>query len=63
VQNNTTGCFVSGSDFDILVNPKPMANAPLPYFVCDYDTTNANGFVVYDLNALVPAILGTTRKH
>ncbi len=36
VTNNATGCFKE-TDVELIVNPLPIVNAPVPYTLCDYN--------------------------
>ena len=54
--NNTTGCVSPVGQFEILVNPKPVATAPPAFEQCDIDGTN-DGFFNLNLASLENAIL------
>ncbi|MFD2568062.1 IgGFc-binding protein, partial [Pseudotenacibaculum haliotis] len=55
ITNNTTGCFSTNSQFDIIINPEPQFLSLPDQEFCDDDT---DGLVAnIDLNALIPQIL------
>ena len=54
--NSTTGCKSLAGQFNIIVNPKPLATAPANFATCDTDGTN-DGLFAMPLDTLVPAIL------
>ncbi|MFD2568063.1 hypothetical protein ACFSRZ_11805, partial [Pseudotenacibaculum haliotis] len=55
ITNNTTGCFSTDSQFDIIINPEPQFLSLPDQEFCDDDT---DGLVAnIDLNALIPQIL------
>ena len=62
VTNTITGCTSDVGHFTIVVNPKPTLTVPLDYSTCDSDAIN-DGYYVYDLNALVPNILGAAQPN
>ncbi len=55
VQFSTTGCFII-HDFNLKVNPLPIANQPNDLETCDDDF---DGFLVFDLTQQEAQILGT----
>ena len=59
--NTVTGCKSPVSQFTIMVNPKPTLAVPLDYATCDDEANDNDGYYLYPLNALVPAILGATQ--
>ncbi|WP_396168748.1 T9SS type B sorting domain-containing protein, partial [Flavobacterium sp.] len=62
VANNTvTGCKSPVSQFTIMVNPKPTLAVPLDYATCDDEANDNDGYHLYALDALIPAILGATQ--
>ena len=61
VTNNTTGCAYDISDFNVIINPEPTAQAIAPPLLCDDDSDgdDTNGFIQnIDLDGLIPDILG-----
>ncbi len=55
ITNKTTGCFVVGNPFELIVLPLPDLTPPTPLVVCDgtNDTqggTDTNGFALFDLD-------------
>ena len=61
VTNNTTGCAYDISDFNVIINPEPTAQAIVPPLLCDDDSDgdDTNGFIQnIDLDGLIPDILG-----
>ncbi|MEC4005953.1 adhesin, partial [Flavobacterium sp. SUN052] len=61
--NNTTGCKSPVGQFTIMVNPKPVLNKPADFAHCDDEVGDNDGYYAYDLNLLVPAILGATQPQ
>ncbi|MFD2565727.1 T9SS type B sorting domain-containing protein, partial [Pseudotenacibaculum haliotis] len=64
ITNNTTGCFSTDSQFDIIVNPEPFANRINDLEFCDNDLDgdDTNGFI-QDINFenLAASILGPSQ--
>ncbi len=62
VTNNTTGCFTNHEQFDLIVNPLPVANFVDNIEICDdaSDGSASNGFSQsIDLSVQTATILGT----
>jgi gliding motility-associated-like protein len=62
VENKTSGCINTALNFNLIVNPLPIANTVSNLEICDdaTDGDNRNGIVqTFDLEAQTPKILGT----
>ncbi|MGQ3087455.1 T9SS type B sorting domain-containing protein, partial [Flavobacterium sp.] len=57
VTNTITGCFKETS-VELIVNPLPVANAPVPYTLCDYNDPGDEQ-EVFDLNTKIDEIITT----
>uniref|UniRef100_UPI0025CDBC15 T9SS type B sorting domain-containing protein n=1 Tax=uncultured Flavobacterium sp. TaxID=165435 RepID=UPI0025CDBC15 len=57
VTDNATGCY-DVMELELIVNPLPVANAPVPYTLCDYDNPGDEK-EVFDLNTKVDEIITT----
>lgn len=66
IENNTTTCVNSISNFNVIINPEPTANAIDDLQTCDDDDDgdDTNGFVQdIDLDSQIPDILGPTQDE
>ncbi|MEL1243756.1 choice-of-anchor L domain-containing protein [Flavobacterium sp. DGU11] len=55
VTNNATGCFKE-VDVELVVNPLPIANNPVPYTLCD-ENAPGDEIEVFDLTTKIPEII------
>ncbi|MEL1243209.1 T9SS type B sorting domain-containing protein [Flavobacterium sp. DGU11] len=55
VSNNATGCY-DVMELELIVNPLPVANNPVPYTLCDNDTPG-NEIEVFDLTTKIDEII------
>ncbi|RYF77582.1 MAG: hypothetical protein EOO39_03580, partial [Cytophagaceae bacterium] len=59
VTNNATGCY-GIAELELIVNPLPVANQPVPYTLCDDDQPNGlpNQQEIFDLTSKIDEITG-----
>jgi len=58
VTNNATGCFKE-IEFELIVNPLPVANDPVPYTLCD-ENNPGDEIEVFDLTSKIEEIITTS---